>query len=198
MARERPSGTYVLRYNARQTIALFTISQQPSKRFLASQFYRAACASTIYDPKTLVDKISPTEYGAEKSGVKKDLSGELALKPRVMWILKESDAKKLSARVKVQCERITNATDQILLECGLFMEKQLVELRDAMPKQSKPIITSTQSTIGRETRNSKQTHPHYHAQDQTLQMSYFSDLNHLSDSAYWGNWNRLLTRNLAK
>jgi hypothetical protein len=85
------------------------------RRFLASQFDRAACASTVQDLKTLVDKISPTEYGAEKSGFKKNLSGELALKPRVMWLLKESNAKKLSERMKAQCEQIANATDQILL-----------------------------------------------------------------------------------
>jgi hypothetical protein len=85
------------------------------RRFLASQFDRAACAGTVQDLKTLVDKISPTEYGAEKSGFKKNLSGELALKPRVMWLLKESNAKKLSERMKAQCDQIANATDQILL-----------------------------------------------------------------------------------
>jgi hypothetical protein len=85
------------------------------KRFLASQFDRAACASTVQDLKTLVDKISPTEYGAEKGGFKKNIPGELALKPRVMWFLKESNAKKLSERMEAQCQQIANATDQILL-----------------------------------------------------------------------------------
>lgn len=83
--------------------------------FLASLFDRAACASTVRDLKTLVDKISPAEYGAEKGGFKKNLPGELALKSRVMWFLKERNAKRLSERMKGQCEQIANATDQILL-----------------------------------------------------------------------------------
>jgi hypothetical protein len=85
------------------------------KQFLASQFDRAACANTVQDLKTLVDKINPTEYGTEKNGFKKNLPGEMALKPRVMWFLKESNAKKLSERMKSQCEQIANATDQMLL-----------------------------------------------------------------------------------
>jgi hypothetical protein len=85
------------------------------RRFLASQFDREACASTVQDLKTLVDKINPTKYGDEKSSFKKNLQGGLALKARVMWFLKESNAKKLSEQMKMQCEHIGNATDQILL-----------------------------------------------------------------------------------
>jgi hypothetical protein len=117
------------------------------KQFLASQFDHAACASTVKDLRTLVDKINPYEDGAEKSGFKMHLLGGLMLKQRVMWFLKESSVMKLSERMKVQCGQIANATDQILLsealplclplanlcrECGLFMEKQLIELREAM------------------------------------------------------------------
>jgi hypothetical protein len=85
------------------------------RRFLASQFDRAACASTVQDLRILVDKISPHEDGAEKSSFKMNLPGGLALKQRVMWFLKESNAMKLSERMKAQCAQIANATDQILL-----------------------------------------------------------------------------------
>jgi hypothetical protein len=85
------------------------------KQFLASQFDRAACASTVRDLRTLVDKISPREDGAKKSSFKVELPGGLALKQRVMWFLKESNAMKLSERMKAYCGQIANATDQILL-----------------------------------------------------------------------------------
>src|SRR5271156_549888 len=116
------------------------------------------------------------------------------------------------------------------------MEKQLVELREAMLKQSKPMITTTQSamverqkspskpiitttaqstTVKRQESRSKpiltttqsiiverQEIPIWLGQyrlkqDQTLGMSYFSNRNNLSNSAYRGDWDRLLTRNLA-
>ena len=54
------------------------------RRFLTSQFDRTACASTVRDLRTLVDKISPHEDGAEKGGFKTGLPGGLALKQRVM------------------------------------------------------------------------------------------------------------------
>jgi hypothetical protein len=92
------------------------------RRFLASQFDRAACARTVQDLKILVDKINSTGYGAEKGSFEKNLPGGLALKGRVMWFLKESNAKKLSEQMKMQCEHIGNATDQILLSetCSLW------------------------------------------------------------------------------
>lgn len=62
-----------------------------------------------------MDKISLHEDDAEKSGFKTKLPGGLALKQRVMWFLKESNAMKLSERMKAQCAQIANATDQILL-----------------------------------------------------------------------------------
>jgi hypothetical protein len=116
------------------------------------------------------------------------------------------------------------------------MEKQLVELREAMLKQSKPIITTTQSamverqkspskpiitttaqstTVKRQESRSKpiltttqsiiverQEIPIWLGQyrleqDQTLGMSYFSNRNNLSNSAYRADWDCLLTRNLA-
>jgi hypothetical protein len=76
------------------------------KWFLASQFDRAACARTVQTLRTLVDKIDPTEYGAEKYTLKKNLASGQALKAHVMWFLKESNAKKLSDQMKVQCEHI--------------------------------------------------------------------------------------------
>lgn len=85
------------------------------KRFLASQFDRQSCEITVRDLKALVDKINPNQGGYEKIDHKKGLSGQLGLKPRIMWFLKESNAKRLSERMKTQCEHIANATDQILL-----------------------------------------------------------------------------------
>jgi hypothetical protein len=206
------------------------------RRFLASQFDRAACARTVDDLKTIVNKISETEDGAaknaewseekstEKRGFKNSLPGGLALKTRVMWFLKESNAKKLSERMKTQCEQIANATHQILMsetrplgllwlimcrESNLFMEKQLAELREAMLKQSKPVVTSTHSTRIEEPENpskpiivERQEIPIWLGQyrlkqGQTPEMPYFNDRDELTDSAYWGNWDDLLTHNLA-
>lgn len=85
------------------------------RRFLDSQFNRKSCESTVQDLKSLVDKINPNQHGLEKADHKKGLSGQLGLKPRIMWFLKESNARRLSERMKTQCEHIAAATDQILL-----------------------------------------------------------------------------------
>jgi hypothetical protein len=115
------------------------------------------------------------------------------------------------------------------------MEKQLVELREAMLKQSKPMITTTQSTMverqkipskriattARSDAVKRQESPsqpivtttqsiiierqeipkwfgqYRLRQGQTNENTYFSDRHNLSDSAYWGHWDRLFTRNLA-
>jgi len=84
------------------------------RQFLASQFDRAACAGTVRELRELADKIYPNDDGAKKSGLKK-LSDGLGLKGRVMWFLKESDAMKLSERMKAQSTQLANATDQIML-----------------------------------------------------------------------------------
>jgi hypothetical protein len=85
------------------------------RRFLASQFDRSACVSTVRDLKTLVEKISPHKDGPEKSSFKMNLSGGLALKESVKWFLKKNSAMKLTGQMKEQCAQIANATDQILL-----------------------------------------------------------------------------------
>jgi hypothetical protein len=85
------------------------------KQFLATQFDRSACSSTVQDLKALADKIVPAKHSGEKSGFRATIPADLALKSRVSWFLKESKARKLSERMKAMCERIANATDQILL-----------------------------------------------------------------------------------
>ena len=62
-----------------------------------------------------MNKITPDEDTTEKGGFKMKLASGLALKQRVVWFLKESDAVKLSERMKAQCTQIAYATDQILL-----------------------------------------------------------------------------------
>lgn len=77
------------------------------------------------------------------------------------------------------------------------MEKQLVELREAMLKQSKPIITTAQSIIVERQEIPTWLGQYRLKQGQTLEMPYFCDRHDLSDSAYFGNWDYLLTHNLA-
>ena len=78
------------------------------------------------------------------------------------------------------------------------MEKQLVELREAMLKQSKPIIATAQSTLAETQETPILLGQIRLKQGQTLAMPYFHDRHELSDSAYLGHWDRLLTHNLAR
>jgi hypothetical protein len=76
------------------------------------------------------------------------------------------------------------------------MEKQLVEIREALLKQSKPIITTTQS-ITVETKEIPIWLGQYRLkQGQVPKMPYFRNRHYLSNSAYFGDWDRLLTRHL--
>jgi hypothetical protein len=76
------------------------------------------------------------------------------------------------------------------------MEKQLVELREEMLKQSKPIIATAQSIVVERQEIPIWLGQYRLKQDQTLEMPYFRDRHDLSDSAYFGEWDCLLTHNL--
>ena len=77
------------------------------------------------------------------------------------------------------------------------MEKQLVELREELLKQSKPLIATAQP-ITVETKEIPIWLGQYRLkQGQTLKMPYFYNRHCLSDSAYFGDWDCLITRHLA-
>jgi len=77
------------------------------------------------------------------------------------------------------------------------MEKQLLELREAIVKQSKPMVAATPSITA-----DRQEIPIWLGQNrlkkgQSPAAPYFRARHELSDSAYFGRWDRLLTKNLA-
>jgi hypothetical protein len=77
------------------------------------------------------------------------------------------------------------------------MEKQLEKLREEMLKQSKPIVTTTDWIVVERQEFPVWLGQYRLKQDQTLEIPYFRDRHDLSDSAYIGEWDSLLTHNLA-